>query len=794
MGAVVKEESAVDLHICLAFPDTYEVGMSHLGLQILYDIANRKEGVWAERAFMPLPDMVALLRERNLPLFSLEGRRPLCGFDMLGFSLQYELCATNVLAMLDLGAVPLHAADRSAAHPLVIGGGPLALHPEPLAPFFDLFSLGDGEELLEELISTLRRSRQNRLSRKDTLKQMAQIEGVYVPSLLEAGQTGSTAPCRRIISSLDKAPHPVSPVIPHVKAVHDRLGIEVMRGCLRGCRFCQAGYIYRPQRERSPADVLQIAEKSMASTGYDELALLSLSTADYSSIIPLVAAMRARFAATPGTFVSFPSTRIDAMTPEFLDTAASLSHSGITIAPEAGTQRMRNVINKGMSDEQIIDTCCRIFSMGWKSIKMYFMIGLPTETDDDVYAIADLSGRIAQASRRARDLTVSVSTLVPKPHTPFQWAEQLHPDEVFRRYRLLIDEFRRLRIRFRYHDYKAIFLEGVISRGERRVSEAILHAYRLGCSMDGWTEHFDLEKWLEAFRQAGIDPYSALRGRALNEPLPWDHIDAGLGKPFLMEEWEKSLQAVTTEDCKQGSCGMCGVCDHSSICNISFPDARLSDPQLPAASARRDAIQRVRLRFHKQGPARFLSHLEMQLAFQRAMKRSSIPIAFSRAFHSQPRLQFGPPLQLGIESSSELVDLFLSETSSPAEIIARLNPALPSGLHITEAFVVPLEAKPVQTLIRNATYRAVFSTPPAIPGEGNWQEIRIERLRAGRAVSIALKDYVTSVSLSDNELEFTIRYDQDGSTLRPMEVLQALAGSLEQHVRLAKTAVAMAAP
>lgn len=578
-GSARKDVSTVSLRFALAFPEVYEIAQSHPGLQILYDLLNRRSDTYAERVFAPWTDMEAALRRAKLPLSSLETRTPLRNFDIVGFSLQYELSFTNLLMMLDLGGVPLLAAERSRSDPLVIAGGPCAFNPEPLADFLDAVLLGDGEEAIHEICNVY--LTWDRGDRETLLVALSQIPGVYIPAFFEPeyhsdGGLRRMRPRgtqqlieKRIVADLDAIPSPATFIVPSAKIVHDRPSVEVMRGCVKGCRFCQAGYIYRPVRERHPKRVLAQAEDAIRETGYEELSLLSLSTGDYSCINPLVTEIMNRFAPSR-VALSLPSTRVDALAAPLLEQIKRVRKTGFTLAPEAGTQRLRDVIQKQYTEEDLIQAVSQVFALGWRSLKLYFMLGLPSETDEDLRGIATLSGRVAAAGQFRRQVTASVSNFVPKPHTPFQWLAQLPASEMSARQEFLKRELTRRRVKFKWHDVRESYLEGILSRGDRRLGRLLLTAYRLGCRFDGWGELLRFDLWQQAWQQCGIDPDSYLRRRRLDEVLPWDHLSGGVAKSFLRRELARAFERLATPDCSLERCAQCGVCDFTRIRNVTY--------------------------------------------------------------------------------------------------------------------------------------------------------------------------------------------------------------------------------
>ncbi|WP_347488067.1 TIGR03960 family B12-binding radical SAM protein [Desulfoscipio sp. XC116] len=578
---VRKDWHSMCVKMAFAFPDVYEVGMSHLGLQILYGMVNDREDALLERVFAPWPDMEEQLRKTGLPLTSLESRRPLRDFDIIGFTLQYELSFTNILNMLDLAGIPLRSADRKGGnYPLVVAGGPCSFNPEPMADFIDVFVIGEGEDALNDLLDAYLASRRSSEGWEDLLLRLAGFDGIYVPVLyrveynddrtikaLTSGSEGVPALVhKRVVTDMDAAFFPTRMVVPAIETVHDRAMLEVQRGCTRGCRFCQAGVIYRPVREKEPETLLRHAGELLGSTGWGEISLTSLSTSDYSRVSSLISELIKRHGPA-GVNVSLPSLRVDAFSVDLAKEVQKVRRSSLTFAPEAGTQRLRDVINKGVTEDNLMDAVGAAFSAGWQSIKLYFMIGLPTETDDDIRGIANLARRVLDKGRmlvRVKGrlkVTVSVSSFVPKSHTAFQWEPQNSMAELKRKQLLLRDLLRSRGLVFKWHDTRSSFLEAVLSRGDRRLAGAIEAAWRNGARFDGWSEFFDLGKWLKAFESTGIDPEGyAYRRYQYDDVLPWDHIGAGVSKKYLVREHRRSLEGAITPDCRGGQCPGCGLC------------------------------------------------------------------------------------------------------------------------------------------------------------------------------------------------------------------------------------------
>lgn len=585
-----KNWDSCSVKTAFLFPDLYEVGMSHLGLRILYHVVNEREDFLMERSFAPMIDMEQLMREKGIPLFSLESYRPLNSFDILGFTLQYEMSYTNIINMLDLAGLPLRSRDRVKDSPLVMAGGPCALNPEPLAEFIDFFVIGEGEEVILEILDLIKKEKQEHgsLDKERFLQNVEKISGVYVPRFYApvfdpAGKLSRMEKVRedapdvvekRVIKDFSQASFPTRTLVPNTEIIHDRIMLEVLRGCSRGCRFCQAGVIYRPAREREMGRLLDQAEELVGATGYDEIALVSLSSADYTCVEPLIEELTKRFK-DKGVGVSLPSLRVDAFSVNLARKVQAVRKSGLTFAPEAGSQRLRDVINKGVTEENILDTVQAAFSQGWTSVKLYFMIGLPTETFEDLDGMVDLTAKILVAGRKMKPpevrkpvkITVSVSSFVPKAHTPFQWEGQESQESLREKQLYLKERFRKMKnVTFNYHEVETSFLEAAFARGDRRLGDVLEKAWSLGCKFDGWSEHFKYSAWLTAFQSCRLDPeFFANHPFDLKDVLPWERISCGVSLKWLAEEYALSREGKRTPDCRSTPCHGCGVCTRLKV-------------------------------------------------------------------------------------------------------------------------------------------------------------------------------------------------------------------------------------
>ncbi len=787
-GARTKNWDAVEARVCLAFPDVYDIGMSHLGFKILYKLLNDDPRTLAERAYAPWVDMEAQLRARGLPLVSCESARPLREFDVVGFSLQFELTYTNVLTMLDLGGIPLRADARGEDDPLVVAGGPTATHPEPLAPFLDAVVIGDGEERAGEVAREWAKGKREGMPRAERLRALARLAGVYVPSLYATRVDADTgfsiveralvpdAPLqivRTIVDDLNRFPFPDDGPIGGPEAIFDRMSIEIARGCTEGCRFCQAGMIYRPVRERDPEQIVATVIRAVKKSGYDEASLTSLSTADYSCIAPLVKRVADELAPKQVS-LGVSSLRAYGLEENVLDDVARVRATGVTFAPEAGTQRMRDVINKNVTEEQLMQTAERVFSRGWQSMKLYFMIGLPTEQEEDVRAIPRVGGRARAIGKRVKKslgisatpkVVVSVSTHVPKPHTPFQWCAMDAPADVEQKQRWLEEEARVAGVDLRVHDCATSWLEAVFARGDRSLAPVLERAYRAGARFDSWEDQKRMRVWEEAFVAEGVDPGKYLGTIPVMARLPWDHIDVGLEDGFLLREYRKAYKDRLSLPCGKVAgafvhatnlrdagvdgrnlvCYDCGIaCDlgamrEQRLVFLRKLGAAEPRPAAPApvagAQAKRPRVReaqgeprRYRFVYEKLGPAAFLSHLDVIRALPRAFRRLELPLYYSRGFHPKPDMIFGPALSLGVASLSEAVDIKIAADLDPSALLEALSAGAQRGLRFAGGEVLGAGDAGITRVVDAARY--VVGIPlAAIVARGGerWLRDRIEQ-------------------------------------------------------------------
>jgi len=795
VNAVHKDPGSVRTKVCLLFPDTYEVGMSHLGLRILYHILNTRTDTLCERVFSPWTDYEARLRASGRPLTSLESNLPVNTFDIVGVTLQYELSYSNILTAFDLAVIPRRSADRNNGHPVIVAGGPCAVNPGPLADFIDVFFIGEAEEAIHKLVEL----KQQHPGRQAFLDAIAQQDGFYVPSL------GAKQVRRVFLKNIDQAPYPEKPLLPLMKPIHDRVTVEVARGCIRGCRFCQAGIIYRPYRERRQETVKDLLQSSLACTGYEELSLASLSTGDYSDIEPLIGELMRTYR-EGRVSVSLPSLRVGTLTPAMIEAIAGTRKTGFTLAPEAGTERLRKVINKPVSDNDLLEAAETIFANGWSTIKLYFMIGLPTETDEDLDGIIRLANELfargKRVAKRGIQLNISISTFVPKPHTPFQWMGQVPMDEIRRKQAYLARGLRRRGIALKAHDPETSLLEAAFARGDASLGKVIEKAVDLGCRFDGWSETFDLKKWTAAFMACGID-LAACAGKVyrLEEELPWGHIKSGVTDAFLKKEYERATGSTITGNCRE-ECTHCGIgCTDGGTPAMGRPKTADrhqmldgSNISVKKAQAPPEITTRIRMQFTRSGRIRFLSHLDLMTLFHRTAVRADVPLAFSQGFNPHPKIAFGPALSVGMESDAEFLDMETDPFVDLLRTTKDMNHALPDGIRILGARVIPKKAPSLSGCI--SRYKYEVSVPAAHAGD-------LDNVVSGflaRASVIVEKDgkqkdirpgIEAIAAKGDNLLEVTIQ-DSDNAKPRIQDVVEELfAVSRDQALlfRIKRTAM-----
>jgi radical SAM family uncharacterized protein/radical SAM-linked protein len=816
-GLVRKPLAEVRLRMALVYPDLYEVGMSNLGLKVLYRAANSIEGVAAERAFIPWPDMENLMRARGVPLYSLETYTPLSDFDLLGVTLQSELTYTNVLTLLDLSGIPLRASERGESTPLVVGGGPCALNPQPMAPFFDLFVLGDGEEAIREISEVLLELKDKKYSRSMRLEALSRLPGVYVPAQEPGEKKKKSGVKVRRVYKLEAMEAPDGLPVPLTEIAQHHLAVELMRGCTRGCRFCQAGMYYRPVRVRPPQEVIELVRRGVRNGGWESITLLSLSSADYPGIEDLVENLLPEIN-NAGLALSFPSLRVDTSTLRLLERIESSRKSGLTIAVEAGSERLRKVIGKTVEEEHLIDLVSRAFRSGWTLIKLYFMVGLPTETDSDIDEIARLIEKVASVGRSIpgrRNVNVTISPFVPKPGTPFQREAQDPPEVIAGKLSRIRRQVRSRSVKLKCHNPRSSALEGLLCRGDSTVADVLETAWKLGARLDGWSERFDFSIWESAFEQHCFDWRTLLKKRPQSQVLPWHFVETPVNDSFLAAQCERGLEEVEVFDCKDGDCLDCGA-EKAATCRKlraqtvdGLKTAAQSEPlsrgNLPVAT--QDMQRRLwRIRYAKRGLLRFCGHLDMVRNLEFMLRRSGIPVCYSSGFSPRMRLHFSAPLPLGLESSAEYFELETLPGVSGRELQKALERASVGleGFSVEDVCSLPFGVLPALAEdICLCSYKAVFSAKN-LADTGNWyehlEECKKLRLEDGAVVSwtdrknrrreAVVLDAVRSVeaTTADNsELGLTFKLELQGqNACRPDRFLSCFLGLASEIITVAR--------
>lgn len=777
LNSIMKEKEKVDCRLAFCFPDKYEVGMSHLGMKILYSLYNQRENWWCERVFAPDADMEQLMRTQNIPLYGLESLDPIKDFDWILFTLQYEMSYTAVLNMLDLAGLPVRAKDRTALSPIVAAGGPCACNPEPIADFVDLFILGEGEEVNIEITDLYMQAKKEDWSKQQYLKEAAKIGGVYVPSLYDVTYNEDNtiksvvpnceqAPAKvkkRIIADLDKVYYPDKFVVPFINIVHDRAMLEVQRGCLRGCRFCQAGFIYRPLRDKHYDTLNQNAHDLCASSGYEELSLTSLSTSDYKEIEPLLDDLL-NWTFDEKVSISLPSLRVDNFSKELMEKVSRLKKSGLTFAAEAGTQRLRDVINKNVTEEELMNTCRTAFEGGYTSVKLYFMMGLPTETMEDIEGIANLAQKVVDlyyslpTRKKGKSVNVSISCacFVPKPFTPFQFEGQDTMELLHEKQKHLLASVKSKKISVSYHDADVSFIEAVLAKGDRRLCDVIEAVWKKGSKLDGWYEYFDPQRWYDAMREQGIDPaFYANRHREYDEVMPWDHLDFCVSKNFLIRENKLARESVTTPQCRE-KCAGCGASQliKGECCTKEVVYEREVQPIEPPRAKPDPALvleqpKKVRLFFTKLDRAKYISHLDMNRCMSRALKRSGLPVWYTGGFNPHMYLTFPLPLSLGCESVYECVDLKLTQDVDYETIAQRVNACLPPDIQVFSAGEQKMDQKEIAWADYEICFKDEGGLKEKLESYFNQEQINVIKKTKKGEKEIDLKPYFSVQTMEE---------------------------------------------